>query len=186
MSEPKAEAEPANDAARVYDALSFDRAPLPAAVPQVAPSFARALGLGSAAAVLGALVYFGVRALTGYELGLIAIGVGIAVGIGVRAGAASSSHRGYRFLALALAYGSIAVTYVPALIKASAAAHVSAGLVISASFIALIVPFLMLREGEIMTVAILGIALWEAWKFSAPRVAPPPAALPPPPPAPAP
>jgi hypothetical protein len=169
MSEPEADPEPAPDAARVYDQLNFDRAPAPLAPAVAKSSVGRAVSLGSGAALLGALVYFGVRALTGYEFGLIAIGVGIAVGVAVRMGASGSSHRGYRFLALGLAYASIAATYVPSLIHASDAEHVSAGLLVSASFIAFAVPFLMLRQGEIMSVAILGIALWEAWKFSAPQ-----------------
>src|ERR1051325_8164974 len=55
--------------------------------------FAKALGLGAAAAALGAGVYFGVEALTGYEFGLIAVVVGLIVGAAVRKG---SSGRGGR------------------------------------------------------------------------------------------
>lgn len=182
MSEPKVEPapasvpepvnEPVNDAARVYEELNFDRAPVPPPLaPVAAPSVARAVALGGGAAVLGALVYFGVRAITGYELGLIAIGVGIVVGVAVRMGASGSTHRGYRILAIALAYTSVVATYVPEMVQASHAEHVGAALVISASLLAFAVPFLMLGQGEIMSVVILGIALWEAWKFSAPKIA---------------
>lgn len=176
---PKPELEPApsSDAAQLYDGLDFERAPVIAPVAAGEPSFSRALLLGGGAAVLGALVYFGVRALTGYELGLIAIGVGIAVGVAVRTGANGSPHRGFRILAIVLAYLSIASTYVPALIHASESPQVSLGLLFGASLFALAIPFMLLRSGEIMTVVIVGIALWEAWKFSAPqvvvRVAPP-------------
>jgi len=162
---------PVDEPARLYEQLDFGRTAPPAPAPLVAAesSVTRAVALGTGAAVLGALVYFGVRALTGYELGLIAIGVGIAVGLAVRTGAAGSRHRGFRFLALGLAYVSIAVTYVPALIQAAEGARVGVGLLISAALIALAVPFMMLAHGEIMSVVILGIALWEAWRFSAPQ-----------------
>ncbi len=50
-----------------------------------------ALVYGVAAAAVAALVWWGIRALTGYELGIIAIGVGFLVGMAVRMG---SSGRG--------------------------------------------------------------------------------------------
>ena len=62
--------------------------------------FAKALGLGAAAAALGAGVYFGVEALTGYEFGLIAVVVGLVVGAAVRKG--SSGRGGWRYQALAM------------------------------------------------------------------------------------
>src|SRR6266436_8603411 len=55
--------------------------------------FATALGLGLGAAVVGAAVYFGIAALTGYEFGLVAIVVGLLVGGAVRKG---SNGRGDR------------------------------------------------------------------------------------------
>ena len=42
--------------------------------------FLPALGLGSLAALLGAGIYYGVLAVTGYNLGLVAIVVGLLVG----------------------------------------------------------------------------------------------------------
>src|SRR5260370_3768680 len=55
---------------------------------------AKAFGLGALAAALGAAVYFGIAALTGYEFGLIAVLVGLAVGIAVRKG--SGGRGGWR------------------------------------------------------------------------------------------
>jgi hypothetical protein len=186
-SEPKPEAKveakpaPGNDAARVYDQLSFDRAPVLRTVAAGEPSTARALLLGLGAAILGAAVFFLVRWITGYELGLISIFVGIGIGVAVRTGANGSSHRGFRILAVALAYLSIALTYVPTLFRVVGSAA-------GALFVALTVPVQLLVSGEIMAVIIVGIALWEAWRFSAPQVvavqAPPPG--PPAPPAPPP
>ena len=48
--------------------------------------FAKALGLGAVAALLGAGLYFGIEATTGYELGLVAVVVGLMVGGAVRKG----------------------------------------------------------------------------------------------------
>ena len=75
--------------------------------------FVRATFLGFGAAILGAALWYGIRALTGYDFGLIAIVVGVLVGLGVRKGA---QHRGglfYQFLAVLLTYCSVVATYVP-------------------------------------------------------------------------
>src|SRR5256714_1883111 len=64
-----------------------------------AQRFAKALGLGAAAAALGAGVYFGIEALTGYEFGLVAVVVGLLVGTAVRKG--SSGPGGWRYPLLA-------------------------------------------------------------------------------------
>src|SRR2546423_5348988 len=65
-----------------------------------AQRFAKALGLGAAAAALGAGVYFGIEALTGYEFGLVAVVVGLLVGTAVRKG--SSGRGGWRYQLLAM------------------------------------------------------------------------------------
>src|SRR2546427_13075576 len=46
--------------------------------------FAKALGLGLTAAAVGAGLYFGIEAATGYEFGLVAVVVGLLVGSAVR------------------------------------------------------------------------------------------------------
>ena len=88
----------------------------------------------------------------------------------MRKGANGSAHRAFRILAIALVYLSIAATYVPALIQSSQSDHVSVGLVLGASLFSLAIPFMLLKNGEIIAVVIVGIALWEAWKFSAPQM----------------
>jgi hypothetical protein len=80
--------------------------------------FVKAGLFGLVAAGVGAGLYYAVRALTGYEFGLIAVVVGLLVGGGVRMG---SGHRGgvpYQALAMFLTYGSIVGTYVPDIWKA--------------------------------------------------------------------
>ncbi len=78
--------------------------------------FFRAGGAGLAAAIAGCGLYFAVRALTGYDIGLISILVGLMVGKAVSWG--SRGHGGwvYQSLAMFLTYMAIAGTYIPLLI----------------------------------------------------------------------
>ena len=78
--------------------------------------FFRAGGAGLAAAVAGCGLYFAVRALTGYDIGLISILVGLMVGKAVSWG--SRRHGGwlYQSLAMFLTYMAIVSTYIPLLI----------------------------------------------------------------------
>jgi hypothetical protein len=78
----------------------------------------RAVGAGFGAAILGALLYYAVEAITGYELGLIAIVVGFGVGSAVRWGCNGRGGWAYQTLAMALTYLAIVSTYVPPVIKA--------------------------------------------------------------------
>ena len=75
--------------------------------------FLKAALLGTLAGALGAALYYGVRALTGYEFGLIAVVVGFMVGGAVKAGSAQRGGWPYQVLAMFLTYASIVSTYVP-------------------------------------------------------------------------
>jgi hypothetical protein len=79
--------------------------------------FGRALGGGLVAAAIGAALYYGVRAVTGYELGLIAIVVGLMVGSAVRWGSHARGGWLYQALAIGLTYLSIVSTYLPFVIE---------------------------------------------------------------------
>jgi hypothetical protein len=72
---------------------------------------ARAMLFGSGAALAGALLYFGVAALTGYEIGLVAIAVGYMVGRAVNAGSRGRGGRRYQALAVGMTYMAIGVAY---------------------------------------------------------------------------
>jgi hypothetical protein len=72
--------------------------------------FAKALGFGLAAAVIGAGLHFGIAALTGYEFGLIAVVVGLLVGTAVRKGSDGRGGRRYQLLAVFLTYTAVVVT----------------------------------------------------------------------------
>jgi hypothetical protein len=82
---------------------------------------------GVAAGILGALIYYAVAALTGYEFGLIAIVVGVMVGRAVRWGSSGRGGRLYQALAIVLTYLSIVGSYAPfvwkGLIEADAQQH---------------------------------------------------------------
>lgn len=86
-----------------------------------------AVGRGAVAAALGALIYFAVLKITGYELGLISIVVGVLVGTTVRK--ASGGRGGWRFQALAmgLTYLAIVSSYMPSIYEAIVANHETKG-----------------------------------------------------------
>jgi hypothetical protein len=79
--------------------------------------FSKAAGAGLVAAVLGAILYYAISAVTGYELGLIAIVVGFAVGSAVRWGSNGRGGWKYQGLAMALTYLAIVGTYIPPIIQ---------------------------------------------------------------------
>ena len=73
----------------------------------------RAALFGAGAALLGTIVYFAVLALSGYEIGLIAVGVGWLVGKAVRKGGYGCGGWKLQVLAVGLTYCSIVGSYVP-------------------------------------------------------------------------
>lgn len=155
----------------------------------------RALGAGAAAAVGGSILYYAILALSGYEFGLIAIVVGAAVGKAVNWGAHGRGGWRYQTMAIALTYLGIVSAYVPiivseirkqpAAVEASAtaggattpaaqkAAADTAPLTATSAIAAiamligllLALPFLAGVE-NIMGLIIIGIGLYEAWKFN--------------------
>ena len=155
----------------------------------------RALGAGAAAALAGSILYYAILALSGYEFGLIAIVVGMAVGKAVNWGAHGRGGWRYQAMAMALTYLAIVSSYVPLLIaeigkqpvavEASATAGETAapaqqigaaeeapptaaaaivGIAVLVGFV-LAIPFLAGIE-NIMGLIIIGIGLYEAWKFN--------------------
>jgi hypothetical protein len=82
----------------------------------------KAIGAGIGAGILGALLYYAVLALSGYEFGLIAIVVGLLVGRAVRWGSGGRGGRLYQGLAVVLTYLAIVSCYVPFIIQGFAEA----------------------------------------------------------------
>jgi hypothetical protein len=80
--------------------------------------FAKAIGFGLLAAGAGSALYYGILALTGYEIGLVAIAVGFIVGRAVNRGSQGRGGRSYQLLAVGLTYFAIVTTYIPFIVKA--------------------------------------------------------------------
>ena len=78
----------------------------------------RALLYGTGAAIIGCLIYYGIRAATGYEVGLIAIVVGLMVGGAVRKASQSRGGPLFQTLAVGFTYTAIVFNYSPDLVKA--------------------------------------------------------------------
>ncbi len=156
--------------------------------------FLKAAAFGTAAAVVGAGIYYGVAASTGIEFGLIAIVVGFMVGFAVRSGSGGRGGWLYQALAMFLTYSAIAATYAAQVVEAirkeppaatapaatpGGAAEAKAPAVPEepaspAKFLAAIVflialayalPFLAGVE-NLMGIVIIAIGLYEAWKIN--------------------
>lgn len=155
-----------------------------------AGGFGRAALAGLGAAAVGSGIYYAVRALTGYEIGLVAILVGFMVGKAVRWGTLGRGGRGYQVLAVFLTYMSISSTYLPVIFKSfaearkgktAAAAQVDPapkpaagkGLTPGKILVGLGALFLIAAAGPILAgmqspilLLIVGFGLWEAWKLN--------------------
>ena len=79
--------------------------------------FAKALGLGIAGAAAGSAIYYIVREVTGFDIGLVAVVVGFLAGKGVRKGSGGRGGRRYQILAVVLTYFAMSSTYVPVAMK---------------------------------------------------------------------
>jgi len=82
-----------------------------------ASGFFKAALAGLGAALLGAGIYYAVLALSGYEIGLVAILVGFMVGRAVRWGSKGRGGWAYQTLAVFLTYFAIVGTYIPLIVK---------------------------------------------------------------------
>lgn len=155
--------------------------------PRGVAGVAAAVGLGSAAGLVGAAVWWAIRHFASLEVGLIAIGIGHFVGLGVRRGSGGRGGRGYQVLAVALTYGWITANYVPDIVRllatsgpavgeagapvdAGAAPPTAAGVIVAFVYlfgIAMAAPFLQ-GVGNILGILIISFGLWQAWKLNAP------------------
>jgi hypothetical protein len=84
-------------------------------------SLTRAVLFGFGAAVAAAALYYAVREITGYEIGLVAIVVGYMVGWAVRRAAPGGGRR-FQLVAVMLTYLAIGATYVPYFFQGDASA----------------------------------------------------------------
>ncbi len=144
---------------------------------------ARAVLGGAVGGIVGAGLYYAVLAVTGYEIGLVAIVVGLLVGFGVRWGSGGVGGRGYQALAVAITYVAIVSTYVPFFVEEAqkqieaaetapvepeveAAAATFAFALAAVILFVLASPFLAGLE-NVIGILIIGFALYEAWRVNA-------------------
>ena len=74
---------------------------------------ARAGLFGVGAAIVGAVLYYAVIAITDLEIGLVAIAIGYMVGYAVHRGAGGRGGRRFQVLALVLTYWAVGLAYTP-------------------------------------------------------------------------
>lgn len=145
---------------------------------QSAPAFWGGLRLGALAAVAGSVCWVIVTKITGYELAIVAIGIGVLVGKSVRKGAGGLGHRRLQILAICLTYAAISLASVPTIFEAIRSAPHSGpphapslgGFLLAWCFViglGLASPFLG-GISNFMGIVIIGIGLYEAWKYTAP------------------
>ncbi len=77
----------------------------------------KAFVFGSIAAAIGAILYYAIMKITGWNIGIVAIVVGVLVGGAVKAGSGNRGGRFYQFLALFLTYSAIVAMGVPELMN---------------------------------------------------------------------
>ena len=137
--------------------------------------FLKALGGGVAGAILGAIVYYTVRAATGYEIGIIAIAVGWLAGKGVSWGSRRRGGPRYQALAIVLTYLGIASTHVPAVLDGLRRAPQASdpgphGVVGSIGLAGAVLARPVLAGAEnVIGLIIIGIGIYEAWKINRTR-----------------
>ena len=76
-------------------------------------TFARALGAGFLAALVGAALYYAVLALLELEIGIVAIAIGFMVGWAIQRVIRGWGSRRYQVLAVLLTYLSVGLAYLP-------------------------------------------------------------------------
>lgn len=121
----------------------------------------KAVVFGIAGAAAGSAIYYGVREITGYEIGLVAIVVGYLAGKGVFHGSGQRGGRRYQVLAIALTYIAMASTYIPA-----ATAELGRDMSILALLVLVVSLPVLVGMSSIFTVVFLLIAIHQAWTMN--------------------
>jgi len=130
-----------------------------------ASRFGQSLVWGVGASALGAGIYFGFTAITGFELSLIAIVVGYLVGRAVRVGSGGRGGPAYQWLAVFLTYSAIVFSYGLLIVKESAT--ISLATLFTHIGLLYTLPFQDVSR-NIMGLVIIGIGLYEAWALNKP------------------
>jgi len=83
----------------------------------------KAIVFGTIGAALGAILYYAIMRITGWNIGLVAVVVGLMVGGAVKAGSGNRGGRFYQLLAVFLTYSAIAAMYIPDMLEAFRKGH---------------------------------------------------------------
>jgi hypothetical protein len=134
--------------------------------------FLRAFVFGTLAALAGSAVYFGVLALTGYEVGYISILVGFMVGAAVKAGCRGRGGWLYQGLAMFLTYSSIVLSYIPLILKEGLNAPPGQdGPLYKAVMLLILIPVayaapFLAGISNVIGILIIGFGVYQAWKIN--------------------
>lgn len=131
-----------------------------------AGAFPRALGAGIGAGAVGSALFYVVEKISGYQLSIIAIAVGFLVGRAVRWGTGGRGGLVYQILAVALTYVAIAFSWLPFVLERNQEPIAVADWLPLTLFM-LALPIRIGMESP-FSLVVIGIGLWEAWKFTAP------------------
>lgn len=132
-----------------------------------AGAFPRALGAGIGAGVVGSALYYIVEKISGYQLAIIAIAVGFLVGRAVRWGTGGRGGLVYQILAVGLTYAAIAFSWLPFVLERNQD-PITIGELVPLTTFMLGLPIRIGLESSPFSLVVIGIGLWEAWKFTAP------------------
>jgi len=97
------------------------------------PSVIRATLFGFGAALVGAIIYYGVIAITDFEIGIVAILIGYMVGYAMRKGARERGGRRLQIIAIVLTYLSVALAYLPLAMRGARESSSESGLTIDSA-----------------------------------------------------
>jgi hypothetical protein len=122
--------------------------------------FFGALGFGALPALGGSIAWIALSKLTGYEIGFLAIAIGFFVGKAVRKGAGGFGGPRYQALAIFLTYSAIALANLPGAVTALGHSR-PWPIAITLAFAS---PFL--GRDRALGLVIIGVGLYEAWKFT--------------------
>ena len=162
--------------------------------PRGARVFGVAAVYGSIAAFLGAVLYYAVIAITNFEIGLVAIAIGYMVGYAVRVATEGRGGRRFQILAVALTYWSVGLAYTPMVFRqasnqqqqqtqttrqaapqsslndagtGTASLGFAFAVVVGFSLALPILAVLSSMPGGLITAAIIGFGMHQAWRMTA-------------------
>ena len=129
--------------------------------------FGKALLFGIGAAIVGAVVWGAILYFTHYQVGYVALLVGYMVGKSIKKGSGGRGGAGYQIMAVLLTYLVAAAANFPTFFEdfSRRGTQPMPAIILMSAFAALIAPVYVGAKSPIL-LFILGIALWEAWKFT--------------------